>query len=36
MWPLALLFGVPITLAASLLGLFFAWLLRPDQHGSLM
>ena len=32
MWPLALLFGVPTAIAGSLLGLFFAWLLRPDRQ----
>jgi len=31
-WPLANLFGVPTAIAGSVLGLFFAWLLRPDRQ----
>lgn len=32
MWPLALLFGVPITIVASLLGVLCAWLSQPERN----
>jgi hypothetical protein len=32
MWPLALIFGIPLCFAVSVFGLLFAWLCQPDKE----